>query len=111
MDRDPAHIVTYELDLATVQAYAYLQATGAASLRDRPSASDCPSRAIERGEGTVAQVLHLASAESRQIASHRRMVCREQLAPACVPEFPSPLRGADDVGEHQGGEHALGLGY
>ena len=77
---------------------------------DRPAAADRASRAGERRQEPVAERLHLAPAEPRQLAADRGVVRRQQLPPARVAELRESLRRADDVGEHHGREHAVGLG-
>jgi len=79
------------------------------------SAIACPhriarARTVEGREEAVAQGLHLASAETHQLASHRCLMRGEQFAPARIPELRRSLRRAGDVREHQRREHAVGLG-
>ena len=45
--------------------------------------------------------------EPAQLPPHERVMTRDQVAPACVTELRHVLGGADDVGEHHGGQHPL----
>src|SRR6202012_4415293 len=71
----------------------------------------------ERGAGTaegrdesISRGVDFASPESLQLVAHDGVVVVQQVAPPVVAEQGGPLGGADDVGEHDGGQQALGLG-
>ena len=109
MHRDAADIVVHQLNLPGMQAYAHLQARRSARIDDRLPATDRARRAVERGEAPVAERLDLAPAELRQLTAHRRLMRRQQLAPASVAKFRGSLCRADDVREHHRRQHAVGL--
>jgi len=51
----------------------------------------------------------LDAAEAGELAPHRRVVTGQDLAPGAVSELRRPRRRADEIGEEDGGEHALRL--
>ena len=66
--------------------------------------------AVEGGEEPVARGVDLAAPEAAELAADEVVVSLEEVAPAAIPEGGGLLRGADDVGEEDGGEHPVGLG-
>src|SRR5579862_1986734 len=70
--------------------------------------ADGPRRAIEGREEAIAGGVELLSAETGELASHDRVVLREQVAPLPVAEFGRALGGTDDVSEENGREDAVG---
>ena len=96
------------LDLAGVHAGPDLEAERPDRVADRRGAADRPRRAVEEREEAVAGGVDLPP---RKRASSRRTSGRavEQVAPALVAELGGALGRADDVGEQDGREHAVGL--
>src|SRR5271166_2763579 len=80
----------------------YLFADGArASYRAR--------RTIESSEQSVTRGVHLAAAKSGQLFSYYHVPVAEQLAPSRITQLGCALGRADDIGEHYGGQHAIGM--
>ena len=100
-----------ELDLPAVQPDPHLETNVARRLGNRMAAVNRARGPIERRQASVAEHLHLASAEPLRARVEPTVVMRrEKLAPARVPELRGSLGRADDVREHHCREHALGLG-
>ncbi len=76
---------------------------------DRRGAPDRARRAVECREHAVTGHVDLVPAKARELGAHEAMVLGEQVLPGAVAEFGRLGSGADDVGEEQGGEHAVGL--
>ena len=105
---DTAHVVAPPLDLARVEAGAHVQTERLEVLANGERALDRSSRSVERRQEAVANCLHLGAAVAVELATHRRVVTVEQLAPGSVAELAGPLRGVDDVGEEHCRQHAIG---
>src|SRR5262245_23870420 len=107
MDRDPANVVPGELDLAHVDAYAEGEVLTAGSTSNRGSASHGGSGGIEGSEKSVTGRHDPPSTEPLDRIICLLVVQRQGVVPRCVPE---PCRGSgrvDDIGEQEGGEHAV----
>ena len=96
-----------ELALAHVNAHARVQAERLESVDDRLGTPDRPRGSVERREEAVSGRVLLDAVEPAQFPPHERVMTREQVAPAAVTERRHVLGGADDVGEHHGGQHPL----
>src|ERR1700758_3122330 len=101
-DVDAAH-----LDLASMNAYPHLDVQRADGVDDRLRAVDCDAGAGERCDESVAGRVHFATAKSLELMANHAVVIVEQVAPPAVAECRGALGGADDVCEHERGEHAL----
>ena len=99
-----------DLDLAGVQADPDLETEIGRRVSDRSRAADRARRPVEGGEEPVAGRLHFATAERLELVADGGVVIVEELLPTAVAERCRPLGRADDVGEHDRGEHPVGLG-
>ena len=90
-----------------MHAGAHLDAERLHGLHDRVGALDGPGGAVEGREEAVAGGVHLGAAVAAEQRAHRRVVALDQVAPALVSQPGGGLGGADDVGEHDGGQHAV----
>ena len=109
MNCDAAHFAVQQLALARVQPCAHLEAEVAHPFGDRAGAAYGPGRSVEAGEEPVARRVELASAEAHELTPDQGVVFLEQLAPAAIAEVCRPRRRADDVGEENSCEGAVGL--
>jgi len=75
---------------------------------DRLGATDGARGTVEGGEEPVAGGVDLLSPEPLELSAYRGVVALDHVAPRTVSERGSPFGGADDVGEHHGGEHTVG---
>ena len=89
--RQPADVVTADLDLAGVQADPDLETEIGSRVPDGGRAPDRPRRPVERGEETVARRLHLAAAERLELLADGCVVVVEEVLPAAVAERSRPL--------------------
>ncbi len=71
-------------------------------------ARDRGARAGERRDESVTGGVHFASAEPFEFVAHDGVVVVEQVPPPAVAEHGGALGRADDVGEHDRGQHPLG---
>ena len=110
MDRNPADIVALDLDLAGMHAAPHIEVERARRVDDARAAADRARRSVEGREEPIAEGLDLPPAKARDLLAQQAVVLIEQLAPAAVAELSGPLGRADDVGEQDGREDAVGLG-
>src|SRR5581483_8469844 len=108
--RDAAYLALDHLALAGVQARPHVDSELVHAVRDRTRAPDPARRPVEGREEAVAGRVELAAAVPGELLPHERMVPLDELAPASVPQLDRLRRRADDVGEEDRGEHAVGLG-
>ena len=94
-----------QLAFAGVQRGAELEPKLADARDDRLGTADRARGTVEGREEAVG--VELLTAVPGELPANRRMMAREQVAPRAVAELGSPLRRADDVGEEDGGEHAV----
>ena len=78
---------------------------------DRVGAPHRTRRPVETREEAVTGRVDLASAKADELLPDERVMSLNQIAPARVSQFRCALRGADDVGEEQRREDAIGLGW
>ena len=82
--------------------------------RHRPDdcrrASHRAGGAVEGGQEPVSGRIDLPTTKSGQLFADERMVPFEQVPPGSIADRARVLRRADDVGEHDGGEHAIVVG-
>ena len=105
----PATLPSGELALAGVEAGADLQAELAALLAiARRSGSRAPGRrSVAKKPSPAVSSSH--AAEARELAADGRVVRSRSSRQRAVAQLGRPLGRADDVGEQDGGEHAVGL--
>jgi hypothetical protein len=109
VDGDSAHLAFDHLALTGVQAGTDLQTQLFHRLGDRAGAADRSSRPVEAGEEPVTGRIELPSVIADELSTDDRVVPLEELAPCPVAELHRLLRRADDVGEEDGGKHAVRL--
>src|SRR5919197_291292 len=110
VNRDAAHLPVRELALAGVEPGSELEPEPPDRLLDRVGGPDCPRRSVECCEEAVPRGVDLLPPETVELDTNGLVVRLEQLAPAPVAELHRALRRADDVGEEDGREDAVGLG-
>src|SRR5262245_29592862 len=110
MHRDASDLSVHDLALTGVKAGAQLEPEFADARADRARAPNRARRAVEPGEEAVAGDVELRAPETDELAPDHGMVARQELAPGTVAELRRLRRGANDVGEENGREHALRLG-
>ena len=108
VDGHAADVVADELALAGVEAGPHFDAERPAPGRRSRAHSGSRARAVERGEEAVAHGLHLAAPVALELRANQLVVAGHELAPARIAKGRRALGGADDVGEHHGGEDAIG---
>ena len=107
MDGEAAHIVAYELDLASVNPGANRDTEIIDRGGNRPGASNRACWPVEDGKKSIAGSMNLASAKLIELEPHLAVMRQQQLAPGGIPE-PLKLRSrVHDIGEEHGGEHAI----
>ena len=109
VDRDAADVGVDDLELAGVQAGAHLQAEPSHFGLGRPGAADRTAGSVEGREESVPERLDLLAAMALELAPHHTVMGGHQVSPAAVAQLGGLARGVDDVGEHDGGQHPLGL--
>src|SRR5206468_7722570 len=109
MHRNADNAVTCELALAGVQPSAYLKSQRVYPFADGTRATYRAGRAVEGGKQAVTGSVHLAAAKSGQLFSHHRVPVVAQLSPSRITHLRCALGRAHDVGEHDGGKHAVRL--
>src|SRR4029453_8282529 len=109
VDGDPANLAFDLLALPCVEPGPNLEAEVLHRVDDRAGTADRARRSVERGEEAVTGGVELLPAEPHELSPHQRVVLGEQVAPTAVAELDQFRRRADDVGEENGREHAVGL--
>ncbi len=107
MDGEPADVLVDQLALAGMDARTHLDLKVAEPIADRLGSADRACRAIEHGQGSVAQRLHHPAPLFGHPLSHHPVVTLEQLAPCAVPQLRGALGRTDDVGEEDRRQSAL----
>ena len=110
MDGDPRDLVAEQLALAGVKAGPELEPQVVRAVADRHGTADRAGGAVEGGEEPVASGVDLATAErssSRRTAAWWRSSSSAQ---SWSPKRPQPLGRADEVGEENRCQDAVGLG-
>jgi hypothetical protein len=97
------------LALAGVKPRPHLDTQRVDVLDDRLRAPDGPRRTVERGEEPVAGRVHLPPAEACEERTDTRTMALDERAPRAVAELSRLLGRSHDVGEENGGKHALEL--
>src|SRR6266545_3117782 len=106
-DGDPGDLSVVELAFPGVHAGTNLEAELAHAADDRLRRPDRARGTVERGEEPVARGVPLLAPEARKLASHERMVPREEIAPGAVADLRGALGGADQIREEDRREHAV----
>ena len=78
---------------------------------DLDGTADRAGRPVERGQEPVPGGVELLAREASELAANRRVVLVEEGSPARVPEILHPLGRADEIGEEDGGQHAVGSAH
>jgi hypothetical protein len=101
------HIVDVAFHFAGVNPSPHLEPVLPRCLTDRCCTVDSARGAIEQRDNSIACGLDLVSSEAVKFPSHSVKVSRSQLLPGHVAQASGDSRGADDVGEEQGGQNPL----
>ena len=109
MDGDAAWLrAGRPLHLARVDAGPHVEAELREGVADGEPAANRTRRPVEEREEAVAGGVDLLAAEAIELGSDRRIVPSEELRPRCVTELRRPLGRADEIGEEDGREDAVG---
>ena len=95
------------LDLTGVDPGADVEAERRERLPDREPTPDRPGRPVEQREEPVARRVDLLARVAGELTTHRRGV-GDQVGPRRVSELRRALGRADEVGEENRREHAIG---
>jgi hypothetical protein len=104
----PGDIVTAHFDLAGVNTHPNLDAEHPGCVDKGVGARDRGAGAGEGRDESVTGGVHFEAAEPFEFVTHDGVVVVQQVPPSAVAEHRGALGRADDVGEHDGGEHPLG---
>ena len=96
-----------ELALSNVDADARFEVERADAVDDRLRCADRACWTIEGREEPVADSVTFLSAEVAELTSDDRVVASQQVAPGAIADPRGVVGRADDVGEHDGREHAF----
>src|SRR5829696_1681342 len=105
--RHAGHVVAHDLDLAGVDARANLEPQLSGAVAGLARAPDRARRPVEGGEEAVPERLDLVTLECAQGLADDRVVRRDPIAPAAIPERGGAIRRAHDVGEEDRLQHPL----
>jgi len=98
-----------QLDLARVAPHADVEAAGRRGGGHGLRAADRARGAVERAQEAVSRRLELLPAVALQLEAHGGVVLDEHLAPGGVADARQRGRRADDVGEEQRHQYAIGV--
>src|ERR1700716_2628595 len=86
-----------------------LQTQAAHLAYDRASTADAAGRPVEGRQEAVAGGINLTTAEPGELLTDDGVVAVEQIPPPPVAQRDCPLRGANDVSEHDRGQDPIRL--
>ena len=109
VNSDPSDLATKEFALARVYAPAHFEADSARVRRNCERTADRTRRAVESREEAVTGGVNFTSAPAGQLPPHRRLMLSKQVTPAAVAEPRGALGRADDVGEEDRRQYAIGV--
>ena len=109
VNSDPSDLAGKEFALARVHAPAHFEPDSARVRRNCERTADRTRRAVESGEEAVTGGVNFTSAPARQLPPHRRLMLSKQVTPAAVAEPRGALCRADDVGEEDRRQYAIGV--
>ena len=92
LDGDALHVVAGDLDFASMEATADLNAERSDRFGNGAGAAHGPCRAIESGEKAVTKRFHFVAAGTRKFSPHGRVMRIEQIVPTLVTQLLSPRR-------------------
>src|SRR5260370_26663319 len=92
-----------------MQTRAYLQTQSMNRVAHRAGASNRARGAVESRKQTVARGGYFASSISAQLPADQGVPIVEHTVPLRISDFRGALRRGDNVGEHHGGQHSIGL--
>src|ERR1700722_8811178 len=110
MDREAAHVVAYELDLASMNPGPNRDTEEGDRGTNRPRASNRSRRPVEQGEKSIPSLLNLAAAKAVELEPHPAVMLQQQLAPGKIAKPAQMRSGLHDIGAEHRGEHALSVG-
>ena len=109
MDGDADKLVADLLAFPGVQAAAHAHTDSTHLVANRDGAANGARGCIERSQKPIARSVDLAPLEAGELIAHDPVVQHKLLAPRCVAELGQAFGRADDVGEQDGREHAIGF--
>src|SRR3974377_1035191 len=109
MDGNTAEIRPHHLDLARMKPCSNIDAQTGHLVTNGTRRSDGPSRTVEASQEPVAHPLDLVAVILLQLAADDFVVLVEEGTPAPVAQVGRTLCGSNDVGEQNGGKHAIGF--
>ena len=104
---DAGQVSAAPFDLAGVDPDPNIETDLARGVADRSPAADRTRGAIEGGEHAVAGGLTVQTREPTDLTIYRVVVTVEHGTPRPIADSDQPVGGADDIGEHQRGEHPV----
>lgn len=104
---DPADVVAAKLDFAGVNADPNFETQRIERTVKTAPALHGASRAVKRGEDTVAGRLDQAATVPLDLVPYHQIALVEELPPLAVTDGCGLLCGAHDVGEHDGRQHPV----
>src|SRR5262249_41247939 len=104
---DAAHLPVEQLALPRVEARPNLDSELADVLRYLDGAPDRACGSVEACEEAVACHVQLAASPAAEQLPRRRVMSRQEVAPAAVADLHRVGGGIDDVREEDGGQHAV----
>jgi hypothetical protein len=105
-----SELLSHDLGLSQVQADPNVDTEFLDRFDNGGGASDGISGNVESREEAIARRVELAAAVSAQFAADQRVVAGQQDPPPAIAQLGNQVGGPNDVGEQEGGEHALSTG-
>ena len=110
MDRQSRHIVAAELEFSDMETGSDVEAQSLCSIDDAAGALDPADRAVEAGQYSVACCANQHAAVSFDLYDRSFIVSVQELSPTAISQLSGSRSRIDDVGEHDCGEHPIGVG-
>ena len=109
MHSKATHVWAAPLDLAAVQSATDLDVHAPEPIAEREGTPDRPSGPIKRGDQPVSGGLHECASVPIELPLRKPIERIKDLTPTPIAELGGPLGRADDVGEQDRCQHAVGV--
>src|SRR5262245_31351377 len=110
VEGNAAKLLARALALARMNACGYADADAFYRLRYGLCTSHGARRAVKRRQKPVPGGVDLTASEAPQLLPHQMMVVAQKILPIAIPNLGCSRSCADNIGEHDGRKHALGVG-
>ena len=109
VDADSTDVVPAQLNLARMDGRPDFEAQGGQRAVEREGTAEGSGRSVKPRQHAVASRLYELAVPPLDLGPRELVVAVEQLAPTAIAQLGCACRRVDEVGEHDGREHAIGI--